>query len=347
VTESGQAGRSPLASGPEGGVFGSASEGGVFASSFPGSVAENGFEAGGARVIAAGLRNVVSALFPGASESGPTIPLLGPGSTWVPQGLAWREEGDQLLSTFYDSENVDGNGMLAVQDRESGEVLRTVELSGTSTSPVGAVFGWGDHGPRHLGGVAIDGDHVWVTSTEEDGAYLYRYSMRDIERAADGEAVDYVSRTSVAAGSYATFAEGKVWVGSFSEDGPGELFSYEVRVDGTLDPRGTFEGTTPSKAQGLVVRDDELIFSRSYGRTNPSTITRVPRTSNPLTRWLGTRSVEAPNMAEGIALVPGVDGTPELYTTYESGATEYADPSATDEPEKLDPRTTMTRVELD
>ncbi len=262
---------------------------------------------------------------------GPTIPntlASGDDAGWIPQGLAYSPGTDQLLVSYY-GEDSDTDSLLSVIDENSGAEVTNARLGGVDLP--GPFPAWGAP-PNHSGGVAVDGDNVWVTSSEDDRSYVYRYSLADIQAADKGETVDATDRFPVGASSYATFAEGRLWVGSFHEDRPGVLFSYDVEPDGTVADAPTSAQQTPEKIQGVVVRDDEFILSQSYGRDNLSSLLTQQR-NNPLGH-LYTQDHTVPNLSEGITEVDG-----DILTLYESGAGKYADGSWPRD------RTTRTPVE--
>lgn len=255
----------------------------------------------------------------GNSVDGPVIPnTLASGDEdgeWIPQGLAYNKDADQLLVSYY-SGHSDTDSLLSVIDENSGEEVGNVRLGGV---PLPVPFSDIDTPPNHSGGVAVDGDNVWVTSTEGKNSYVYQYSMAEIQAAENGEEVPAVRKIPVGASSYATFADGKLWVGSFKEKGPGLLYGYDVNADGEIADEPSTTVSAPPQTQGVVVRDDEFVFSQSYGRNNLSSLITQSR-DDPL--GLNRESTPLPNMAEGIAEVDG-----DILTLYESGAEEYANGS--------------------
>ena len=226
---------------------------------------------------------------------GPPILHVGEGSDWVPQGLGYDPATDQLLTTYYSSPDGD-------PDRDAG-ILLSIQDRGTGNEVLTALLA----GPDHGGGVAIDGDHVWVTSSD---GYVYLYSMADIN-AADGATVQPQTRFPVPASAYLTVHDGRLYVGSFDEDDPGSVYSVPLGGDGEPSGPPVFEATAPPRSQGLAVTDDGLVFSTSWGRENPSELISISNSGE-------VRHLTAPNMSEGIVIVNG-----QLYTVYESGATPY------------------------
>jgi hypothetical protein len=134
-----------------------------------------------------------------------------------------------------------------------------------------------------------------------------------------------------------------MYVGSFEEDGPGEMYTY------TWDPEtkswGDKQGPVaiPPQTQGIAVRGNEIVFSTSFGRDrtsqlqsyNLNDITGGGTLPDPL------RTVDLPNMSEGVVMLPN-----GLVTTHESGASPYVSPDGKD-PDDLWAGTFMTLTPYD
>jgi hypothetical protein len=230
-----------------------------------------------------------------AFGDGPPILHVGDGSDWVPQGLGYDPSTDQLLTTYYSSPDGDPDRdagiLLSIQDRATGNEFLSALLAG----------------PDHGGGVAIDGDHVWVTSSD---GYVYLYSMADI-KAAHGATVQPQARFPVPASAYLTVHDGRLYVGSFDEEDPGSVYSVPLGADGQPSGPPVFEATAPPRSQGLAVTDDGLVFSTSWGRENPSELISISSSGE-------VKHLTAPNMSEGLVIVNG-----QVYVVYESGASAY------------------------
>ena len=230
-----------------------------------------------------------------AFGDGPPILHVGDGSDWVPQGLGYDPSTDQLLTTYYSSP--DGN-----PDRDTG-ILLSIQDRATGNEVLSALLA----GPDHGGGVAIDGDHVWVTSSD---GYVYLYSMADI-KAANGATVQPQTRFPVPASAYLTVHGGRLYVGSFDEEDPGSVYSVPLGADGQPSGPPVFEATAPPRSQGLAVTDDGYVFSTSWGRENPSELISISHSGE-------VKHLTAPNMSEGLVIVNG-----QVYVVYESGASAY------------------------
>ena len=114
-------------------------------------------------------------------------------------------------------------------------------------------------------------------------------------------------------GSYSAMKDGKLYLGDHEND---LLYVYERGPDGKWDEVDQIK--TPNDCQGVVVRDNELVFSSSYGRHQDNSSLIVQDMD-------GNREgpYHLPSMSQGVVEVDG-----ELITTYESGAEEFDHASA-------------------
>ena len=221
---------------------------------------------------------------------------------WVPQGLAYSADAKLLLQGYYGDKL---GSALALIDEPSGELINAVYLGG----PKGSVSG-----PVDAGGVAVIGDEVFVCR-EGNPPRLYRYSLSQILHAEPLSTVFTVSPlVALAAGSYLAASKDLIYVGSHANN---RLYKY-IRKNDTWQIKTPIGVRTPIGTQGVVIRDEEYIFSVSRGPARRSKILVQDRvTIRPrAVQWL-------PNLAEGIAEVDG-----ELLVTYQSGARPHSRGSA-------------------
>ncbi|MFW6773532.1 type VII secretion target [Nocardioides sp. CPCC 205120] len=249
-----------------------------------------------------GLERTEDWLADNGSSLGPLIPntaATGDERGWIPQGLGYSDATGLLLQSYYTK---DGDSTLALIDEAGGAEVNEVQLGDEE----GAA-------PGHVGGVTVDGDHVYVSS----GSRVYTYSLEELRNAPPGTRVDASTSSSVPAASYTAVADGKLYVGSHAD---GVMYVYVSDGDGGWVPELDGSGEpvsidTPADVQGVVVRDGEFVFSTSHGRQNESALVVQDRES-------GERSdpYVLPNMSQGIVEIDG-----EIVTTYESGAEEFDD----------------------
>lgn len=255
--------------------------------------------------LAAGLHRTRSWLRRNDSRLGPAIPCIlanGDDRGWIPQGLGYDPARGHLLQG-YDIHR--GGAGLTVLEADSGRLVAEVLLG---EHPGAEPDRDGRRAPGHAGGVTLHEDRVYVT----DRHRLYTYALDVVHRAAPGDVVPQSEPVrEIDGGSYVTSAEGCLYSGDFGTD---TLVVYEPGPDGGWTRRDTW--STPARAQGVVVRPTELVFSTSYGRhqRHGSLVVQDRRTGERATPY------HLPPMAEGI-----VEIGPHIVTSYESGAEKYAD----------------------
>jgi hypothetical protein len=215
-------------------------------------------------------------------------------SRWVPQGLTYWPEADALVISYYDAGH--SNSGIAVVDRATGKRLKTLTLP--------------DDG--HVGGLAMTPSYLWVASSGK----VDRYAKSALSSAPEGGTVVRDRSFTLKASSFITVTGSKMWVGRYEAHSNGAAYRYTIGPGET--PR--YDAVTfaiPSGVQGTAVASGKVVWSRSGGRDNDSTIE-----VRPLSAPTGPagRRITAPNMSEGIVFAKG-----ELHVVYESGAAKYAD----------------------
>lgn len=242
----------------------------------------------------------------------------------TPQGQGYDEGTDELLTTYNgDIPGGDHGVMLSIQDRETGYETGYVHLTG------------GDHDdPNKGGGVATDGEFVWVADTE--GVYVYRRS--DIDDAGPGEDVppiDFLSQEDIGSqnASYVTYDDGHLYVGEFDKDTalPGDsdpgvpmIYRYDVNPDGTVDVGSRVGQQAPNNAQGVAVTDDGLVYSASYGGSLGAPSDLVFQEFDDAESFDledsddADKVLDLPQYGEGITIIGD-----DVYVTHESGSHEY------------------------
>jgi hypothetical protein len=248
------------------------------------------------------------------SYPGPIIPgTLATGDDdggWTPQGLGYDPASGYLLQTSY---NHDGQAQLSLVDPETGELVRNVDL------------GADQHGdfPNHAGGVAVHDGTLFVSSSDTPPR-IFQYSMADITGGHTGATVPVQGLPQpVSGGAYSTVVGDTLYAGTFDKDGPGKLYTYtwDQQTGSWGAEKGPFE--TPPQTQGIAVRDNEVVFSTSWGRDSGGKLESYNLNDVLSSGGLGSplQTVDLPNMAEGVAALPS-----GLVTTHESGSSNYVDP---------------------
>jgi len=252
------------------------------------------------------------------NDSGPIIPnTLATGDDdggWKPQGLGYDPDGHPpaLLQTSYSG----GQAQLALVDPETGEQLGFVDLGGKGDGPP----------PDHAGGVAVHNGQVYVMSSGKDPS-MYAYSLQAIRDAAPGETISPDDPpTPMSAGAYSTIDGDTLYVGTFDEHNPGEMFTYDWDSETRQWVPGSGPHPTPPQTQGAAVVDGQVVFSTSWGRGNTSELQAyqlsdvLAGNGNDESYRLG--EVNLPTMSEGVVALDGHG----LITTFESGASGHSGP---------------------
>jgi hypothetical protein len=156
---------------------------------------------------------------------------------------------------------------------------------------------------------------------------MYTYPLQDIRDAPPGQTIpaDYPPVT-MSAGAYSTIDGDTLYVGSFEENAPGEMFTYNWDSDVRKWVPQSGPHPTPPQTQGAAVVDGHVVFSTSAGRGNTSELEAYPLADvlaghgSDETYRLG--QVSLPTMSQGVVALDGQG----LVTTFESGASQYSGP---------------------
>lgn len=221
------------------------------------------------------------------------------------QGLCFTPE--YILMTSY-SEEADAMGSLMVFDKESGSYLVTLGMKEES----------------HLGGIAYDGENVWIchsnSKTLERISYDY---IKKIAEDAPGYCVDISALTNEYklknTPSCITCYGGRIWVATHTKFFDSEMlsYSYDSKNDKLTAMR---KYQIPSKVQGIAFDGNGSVYlSTSYGRNNSSylkvyssLLTLTKKTNEPSVK------VEMPPCSEQLAIADG-----NIYVIFESASRKY------------------------
>jgi hypothetical protein len=215
----------------------------------------------------------------------------------VPQGIGYWKPKDALVLSYYDEDYAGSPALLSVRNRLGKKNERKwVKIIG-----------------GHAGGVVVGTTYLWVASTDvNDKPYVYRYSLERLAKAKHRSYLTYDKRFPVAASSYVTLRGSDLWVGQHSTGLFGTMYRYDIGKRGNLSKKYQSLMITPNKVQGAVFSGKYVIYSRSWGRTNASTITVTNLKAKK------SKSFSAPSMTQGATIADGW-----YYLSTESGATTY------------------------
>lgn len=234
--------------------------------------------------------------------------LYATGTYWVPQGLAYDPAHQWLLTSYYD-----GRSGVAAADKYPSMLVATT-LDGNWVKTLYFNTNDVDRG-GHAGGLAVGKGNLYVASTEH-GPRVTRIPLLQLGRTPNNGTLSDFPTVDLAAASYASFAEGKLYVGDFEHN---LLYSYDTNPAGVPDLDSQISYPTPTLVQGLAVSDRQFLYTRSYGRTRLSYLTAVDRRSG------SSQDTVLPNMAEGTTWAPAGERSAQtdLYVLFESGSAAY------------------------
>lgn len=221
------------------------------------------------------------------------------------QGLCFTT--DYILMTSY-AEEADAEGSLMVFERASGKYLATLGMKKSS----------------HLGGIAFDGENVWVchsnSKTLERIPYEFICAIAEEE---PGCCVDVSAMTDEYqlnnSPSSITYYGGRLWVPTHTKIFDSKLYSYSYdKESNQLSAVSTYR--IPSKVQGIAFDAEGAVYlSTSYGRNNSSYLkvysSLLTLTKNPNKP---TMKVEMPPCSEQITIADE-----NIYVIFESASRKY------------------------
>lgn len=211
-----------------------------------------------------------------------------------------------LMTSYAESDTVPGT--LMIFDRGTGEYLVSLAMKVKS----------------HLGGVAFDGENIWICHSERKTLERIDYDFVQFiaESGADycvdvsGFSDEYLIKNTP---SCITCYGDRIWVATHSTlfDGTMVSYSYDKAVEELVS---LSEYQIPKRVQGVTFDEDgSIYFSTSYGRKNSSYM-KAYTSLIALSQHLSEPSVEIemPPCSEGVAFVDG-----SLLILFESASEKY------------------------
>ena len=222
-----------------------------------------------------------------------------------PQGVCFTD--DFVLITSYSTED-DCMGELMVMDRETGQYMITLGMDENS----------------HLGGIAFDGDNVWVCNSYENAIERISYDfIKNMAYQNVGEVVDardVVDQYSVKnTPSCITYYGGRLWIATHTLFMNSKMVAYHF--DSSKDKLVALsEYKIPSKVQGVAFDDSGAVYlSSSYGRNRSSYIYNYTSVTSLATRPNHpARTIEMPPCSEEIDI-----DEDNLYVLFDSAGEKY------------------------
>ena len=212
-----------------------------------------------------------------ASEKAFVIPGLS--ETMIPQGLDYLESEGLYLMGGYQKDGSPSRVYLI--EKQTGKTRGYVLLGDKN----------GNGMAIHAGGLAANGDYLYVGGNEDPFVYVFKLS--DVLSAGNGQIVKTLGTFDTKYGDYEIRADfmcfygGKFFVGEYyrepnfktpdshsykcpsGETNRALMFSYEVSGSDDavfgLDPVACEVYSLPNQVQGLAVKDNKMWISMSYG----------------------------------------------------------------------------------
>lgn len=220
-----------------------------------------------------------------------------------PQGICMT--GEYLLISSY-SGRTDSPGCIHVFDQKTGEYLVTLGIKKDS----------------HLGGLAFDGESVWVCHYENNT--LGRLSYSFVKQTASLMPQTMVDCSGLVEEfhvlnepSCVTYEDGMLWVATHTKFFNSRMFAYQVTEKGL---RQLNSCRIPDKVQGIAFDEEKRVYvSASYGRTKSSYL-MVYASIDALDEFPGKPliKIEMPPCSEEIVL-----DDQKIYVLFESAAEKY------------------------
>lgn len=228
--------------------------------------------------------------FKGIAKSEYLVPGLAEGI--VPQGMDVWNEKDLLFISGYFYNNTSGSpsSMIVAIDLKTGEHAGSYCLENID----------GTAHTSHVGGLAVTEKNIFISNNYQ----LFRVPLSQIEEIGKAGTLKIVEAINVPTrASFCNYSDGVIWVGDF-QDESGSYETHEWRHmtnnDGKLYKAwsvgykvkdtenefsdenwnaSTMEYATPDyvlsitkQIQGMTIVGDQIVLSRSYGRTNNSNL---------------------------------------------------------------------------
>lgn len=221
------------------------------------------------------------------------------------QGICFTSEF--MLITSY-SEDSKQPGSLMIFERETGEYLATLGMKTGS----------------HLGGIAYDGENVWICHSNTNS--IERISYDYIQKIAADNPKGFVDASGLSdeykvknIPSCITAYGGRIWIATHTQIFNSQMLSYNYsETDDKLVALSSYQ--IPNKVQGVAFDQNGAVYlSTSYGRNNSSylkvyssllTLNRKPNEP--------ARKIEMPPCSEELVVADE-----KVYVLFESASRKY------------------------
>lgn len=217
------------------------------------------------------------------------------------QGICMTD--DYLLISSYSGGNP---GCIHIFEKAGGAYLATLGVNRKS----------------HLGGLAFDGENVWVCHSESKSLGRIPYSyIRQVAlqkpRSVVESALEFEECRVSNTPSCIAYHDGKLWVATHTKVFSSRMTAYQVTEDG-LRPTESYR--IPDKVQGIAFDGEGRVYlSSSYGRKSSSYL-KVYESADEMDKKPGRPAarVEMPPCSEEIDMDAG-----RVYVLFESAGEKY------------------------
>lgn len=222
-----------------------------------------------------------------------------------PQGICFTEQ--YLMVTMY-SMTHGTLGLVKIFDKDSGEYLISLGMDENS----------------HLGGIAYDGENIWVCNSSRntveripyalisEAIELYKGKILDVRNIVEEYKVHLVP-------SCITYHDGKLWIATHSKFRNSKMVSYAFDEEqNTLYKRDIY--AVPAKVQGIAFDESNRIYlSTSYGRKFSSYL-RIYNSVKEMSKDVEdfVKIIEMPPCSEGVAIEEE-----NIHVVFESASEKY------------------------
>ena len=222
-----------------------------------------------------------------------------------PQGLCFTEKYAFITAYSDDTETL---GKIMIFEKKTGAYLLSLGMDAQS----------------HLGGIAYDGNNIWVCNSSKISIERISYSFicHAIENYR-GKCLDVRNIVEIypvnLIPSCITFYDDRLWIATHTKQTNSQMISYMYAKN---EDRLVFDAIyhIPSKVQGIAfAKNGQVTFSTSYGRKKSSYL-KFYNSVDSMTKNVEKyeQMIELPPCSEGIAIE-----NEHLYVIFESAGEKY------------------------
>ena len=235
---------------------------------------------------------------------------------YVPQGLAYSEKYNIVIQTAY-SKKV---SKIFLTDFKSGKLIKELKLINKD----------GANNYKHVGGVAINNEYVWISNDYE----LDIYKLDDIYNTNDDNIRPIDEIKLDIRGDFCYYNNDILWIGDFYlkpfydvPNGDPKLYGYKINESINYD-KPDYVYSLPKSVQGMVILPDgKFAFTESFTylvNSNLDIYENIMNTERTVfNKKNRLKRIKIPPMAEGMFYKDGY-----IYILFESSTENYsmADP---------------------